>query len=241
MVELLGRLRDDQGRIAVPGWYDDVVPLTQAERAQFADLPFDEAAYSAVAGGVSALPGERGYSPLERVGGRPSVDVNGLWSGYSGPGAKTIVPATAHAKVSFRLVADQDPDTLVPRFERWVADNTPSGARVTVILMGGVRPCLTPLDHPANLAAGRAIERAFGTAPLFTREGGSGPERALSDALAAPCVYVGTMLPDDHIHAPNERLKLSQYFAGLRAAAYALDELAAPDVAGPLLAARAAG
>ena len=98
MVELLGRLRDDQGRVAIPGWYDDVVPLTGAERAQFAALPFDEAAYSAVAGGVKVLPGEQGYTPLERVGARPSVDVNGLWSGYTGFGSKTIVPAEAHAK-----------------------------------------------------------------------------------------------------------------------------------------------
>jgi acetylornithine deacetylase/succinyl-diaminopimelate desuccinylase-like protein len=241
MVELLGRLRDGAGRIAIPGWYDDVVPLTAVEREQFAALPFDPVEFAATAGGVTALPGEAGFSPLERIGARPTVDVNGLWSGYTGPGSKTIVPAQAHAKVSFRLVADQDPAKLTPLFQQWVADNAPLGAEVKVTSMGGVRPCLTPIDHPANLAAGRAIERAFGVAPLFTREGGSGPERALSDALGAPCVYVGAMLPEDRIHAPNERFKLSQYFAGLRAAVYALDELAGPDVAGALVAARPAG
>jgi acetylornithine deacetylase/succinyl-diaminopimelate desuccinylase-like protein len=234
LVELLGRLRDDSGRIAIPGFYDDVVPLSAAEREQFAALPFDQAQFAVAAGGVRALPGEAGYTPLERVWARPSVDVNGLWSGYSGAGSKTIIPAEAHAKVSFRLVADQDPARVARLFERWAVDNAPAGAEVSVTSMGGTRAALTPLDHPANLAAGRAIERAFGKAPLFTREGGSGPERALSDALGAPCVYVGAMLPEDRVHAPNERFKLSQYFAGLRAAVYTLEELGEPRVAAAL-------
>jgi acetylornithine deacetylase/succinyl-diaminopimelate desuccinylase-like protein len=233
LVELLGRLTDERGRIAVPGWYDEVVPLTAAERAQFAALPFDPDWFAGTAG-VTQLFGEEGWSPLERIWGRPSVDVNGLWSGYTGEGSKTIIPAQAHAKVSFRLVADQDPETLRSRFETWARDNAPSGSEVSVAYHSGVRPCLTPIDHPANTAASRAIERAFGKAPLFTREGGSGPERALSDALDAPCVYIGVMLPDDHIHAPDERLKLSQYFKGLRAAAYALEEFARPEVASAL-------
>jgi acetylornithine deacetylase/succinyl-diaminopimelate desuccinylase-like protein len=237
LVELLSGLKDADGRITVPGWYDDVIELTPLERAHFAALPFDEGELKATAG-VRALPGEAGFSPLERMGGRPTADINGIWSGYTGPGSKTIIPAEAHAKVSFRLVADQDPEKLGPVFEQWVRASAPEGADVSVTYHPGVRPCLTPLDHPANLAAARAVERAFGIAPLFTREGGSGPERALSDALGAPCVYIGVMLPEDRIHAPDERLKLSQYFRGVVAAAYTLEELAAPETAAALLAAR---
>jgi acetylornithine deacetylase/succinyl-diaminopimelate desuccinylase-like protein len=237
LVELLSELKDADGRIAVPGWYDDVLDLTEAERAQFAALPFDAGAFQRTAG-VLALPGERGWSPLERIGGRPSADVCGVWGGYTGIGSKTVIPAEAHAKVSFRLVSDQDPSTLRPLFERWVTENAPEGAEVGVQWLHGVKPCRTPLDHPGNQAARRAVARAWGIEPLFTREGGSGPERALSDALDASCVYLGVMLPEDHIHAPNERLSLANYFNGVRAAAYAYEEFARPEVAEALLARR---
>jgi acetylornithine deacetylase/succinyl-diaminopimelate desuccinylase-like protein len=237
LVELLGKLKDADGRIAVPGWYDDVLDLTEAERAQFAALPFDAEAFERTAG-VRSLPGERGWSPLERIGGRPSADVCGLWGGYTGIGSKTVIPAEAHAKVSFRLVADQDPAKLRPLFERWAVDNAPAGAEVGVQWFGGVKPSLTALDHPGNLAARRAVARAWGIEPVFTSEGGSGPERALSDALDASCIYLGVMLPTDHIHAPNERLWLSNYFNGVRAAAYAYEEFTRPEVAGALLARR---
>jgi acetylornithine deacetylase/succinyl-diaminopimelate desuccinylase-like protein len=234
LVELLSKLKDADGRIAVPGWYDDVLDLTGAERAQFAALPFDADAFRRTAG-VLALEGERGWSPLERIGGRPTADVCGIWGGYTGVGSKTVIPAEAHAKVSFRLVSDQDPATLRPLFERWVADNAPRGAEVGVRWLHGVKPCRTPLDHPGNQAARRAVARAWGVEPLFTREGGSGPERALSDALDASCVYLAVMLPEDHIHAPNERLSLTNYFNGVRAAAYAYEEFTRPEVAEALL------
>jgi len=237
LVELLSKLRDADGRVAVPGWYDDVLDLTEAERAQFAALPFDAGAFQRTAG-VLALPGERGWSPLERIGGRPSADVCGVWGGYTGIGSKTVIPAEAHAKVSFRLVSDQDPSTLRPLFERWVTENAPEGAEVGVQWLHGVKPCRTPLDHPGNQAARRAVARAWGIEPLFTREGGSGPERALSDALDASCVYLGVMLPEDHIHAPNERLNLANYFNGVRAAAYAYEEFTRPEIAEALLARR---
>jgi len=237
LVELLSKLKDADGRIAVPGWYDDVLDLTEAEQAQFAALPFDAGAFQRTAG-VLALPGERGWSPLERIGGRPSADVCGVWGGYTGIGSKTVIPAEAHAKLSFRLVSDQDPSTLRPLFERWVTENAPEGAEVGVQWLHGVKPCRTPLDHPGNQAARRAVARAWGIEQLFTREGGSGPERALSDALDASCVYLGVMLPEDHVHAPNERLSLANYFNGVRAAAYAYEEFARPEVAEALLARR---
>ena len=237
MAGLLGRLKDERGRIAVPGWYDHVRELTDEERRNFAELPFDPDEFMRTAG-VRSLPGEQGYSPLERVGGRPAVDVNGVWAGYTGEGSKTVIPAEAHAKVSFRLVADQEPGKLMPLFEQWVREQVPGDCEVAVRWYGRVRPCLTPIDHPGNRAAARAVERAFGAAPLFSREGGSGPERALSDALAAPCVYIGVILPEDHIHAPNERLHLDLYYKGMRAAAYSLEEFARPEVAGALRALR---
>ena len=233
LVALLAGLKDAAGRISIPGWYDDVVDLTDEERANFAALPFDPEEFKAVTG-VGALPGEEGFSPLERMSGRPTADVNGIWGGFTGIGSKTIIPAEAHAKVSFRLVADQDPARLEPLFERWVRDRLPEHVEVSVRSFGGVKPALTPLDHPGNRAAARAVARAFGKEPLFNREGGSGPERALSDALGAACVYLGVMLPEDRIHAPNERLLLANYYRGVRAAAYAFEEFAMPEVAAAL-------
>jgi acetylornithine deacetylase/succinyl-diaminopimelate desuccinylase-like protein len=233
LVRLLSGLKDDTGRIAIPGWYDDVVELTEEERANFADLPFDPEQFKAVTG-VGDLPGEAGFSPVERMSGRPTADINGIWGGFTGVGTKTIIPATAHAKVSFRLVADQEPARLEPLFERWVRERVPGHVQVAVQAFGGVKPALTRLDHPGNRAAAEAVARAFGKRPLFTREGGSGPERALSDALGAACVYLGVMLPSDRIHAPNERLLLANYYRGVRAAAYAFEEFARPAVASAL-------
>jgi acetylornithine deacetylase/succinyl-diaminopimelate desuccinylase-like protein len=230
LVALLSGLKDASGRIAIPGWYDDVVDLTDEERANFADLPFDPERLKAIAG-VGALPGEAGYSPLERMSARPTADINGIWGGFTRVGSKTIIPAEAHAKVSFRLVADQEPARLEPLFERWVRDRAPGHVEVSVRSFGGVKPALTPLDHPGNRAAAKAVARAFGKEPLFYREGGSGPERALTDALGAACVYVGVMLPSDRIHAPNERLLLANYYRGVKAAAYAFEEFARPEVA----------
>jgi acetylornithine deacetylase/succinyl-diaminopimelate desuccinylase-like protein len=233
LVELLAGLKDGAGRIAIGGWYDDVVALTDEERANIAAVPFDPEQFKAVTG-VGDLPGEEGFTPLERMSARPTADVNGIWGGFTGVGSKTIIPAEAHAKVSFRLVADQDPARLEPLFERWVRDRVPAHVEVSVSSFGGVKPALTPLDHPGNRAAARAVARAFGKEPLFCREGGSGPERALSDALGAACVYLGVMLPSDRIHAPNERLLLANYYRGVRAAAYTFEELARPEVASVL-------
>jgi acetylornithine deacetylase/succinyl-diaminopimelate desuccinylase-like protein len=233
LVALLAGLKDPDGRIAIEGWYDDVVELTGEERANFAAVPFDPEELEAVTG-VGALVGEAGFTPLERMSGRPTADINGIWGGFTGVGSKTIIPAEAHAKVSFRLVADQDPAKLEPLFERWVRDQVPAHVEASVRSFGGVKPARTPLDHPGNLAVAKAVARAFGKQPLFTREGGSGPERALSDALGAACAYLGVMLPEDRIHAPNERLLLANYYRGVRAAAYAFEELAQSEVAAAL-------
>ncbi|MQY03544.1 dipeptidase [Actinomadura macrotermitis] len=227
MATMLAALHDDQGRVTLPGFYDDVVALTDEERALFAKLPFDEAEWLRTAGDSQAAYGEAGYSTLERVWARPTAEINGMWGGHTGPGTKTIVPRSAHAKLSFRLVAGQDPVKVQEQLTAWVAANTPPGLRAEVSVPGGgVRPCFSPIDSAGVKAARRAMERAFGTEVLFTREGGSGPEADLADILGAPLIFVAVGLDDDRIHAPNEKVEMPLLLKGAEAAAYLWDELA---------------
>ena len=226
LADMLARLKDEHGRVLIPGFYDDVRPLPAEERTELAKLPFDAAAYRTEIG-VDALTGEEGYSPLERLWARPTLDVNGMWGGYQGPGAKTIIPAEAHAKVSCRLVPDQDPAKIAQLFERYLRDIAPRGVRVSVQNLHGGRPSITPIDHPATLAAKRALQRAFRKDVVFMREGGSIPVVATFDALLhVPTVLLGVGLPDEHAHAPNERLNLDNFYRGILAAAYLWQELA---------------
>lgn len=227
LADMLAGLHDAQGAVAIPGFYDSVVPLTSAERENYARLPFNEAEWLVGTAVSSGVFGERGYSTLERIGARPTAEVNGVWSGHTGAGFKTIIPASAHAKVSFRLVADQEPSTVLELFRRYVAERAPASVRAEVSTEGdGVRPCSTPIDHPANQALARAMSRAFETDVLFTREGGSGPEADLAETLGAPLVFLGVGLPDDRFHAPNERVRLRFLYKGAEAAAYLWSELA---------------
>jgi acetylornithine deacetylase/succinyl-diaminopimelate desuccinylase-like protein len=227
MAALLAGLHDGQGRVTVRGFYDRVVTLSDRERELFAKLPFDEQAWVEKTALSRGTRGEAGYTTLERIWARPTAEVNGMWGGYTGPGHKTIVPTDAHAKVSFRLVADQDPLEVQAAVQEYVAQYDRDGITASVTFSGpGVRPCLTPLDAPALQAATRAMEAAFGKEILYTREGGSGPEADLADVLAAPVIFVGIGLPDDRIHAPNERVVLPQLLLGARAAAHLWQELA---------------
>jgi acetylornithine deacetylase/succinyl-diaminopimelate desuccinylase-like protein len=231
--DLLSGLHDRDGRVTLPGFYDDVLPISAAEREMIARLPFDEKAWLADAGRSGAAAGEAGYSTLERIWTRPTAEVNGMWGGHTGAGTKTIVPSAAHAKVSFRLVANQEPTAVITGLRQYVRDHTPTGIEATVTSPGGgVRPCFAAPDSPAVRAGRRAVERAFGTTVLFTREGGSGPEADLADILGAPLVFVGVGLDSDRIHAPNERVDMALLLKGAEAAAYLWDELAA--VAGEL-------
>jgi acetylornithine deacetylase/succinyl-diaminopimelate desuccinylase-like protein len=224
---LLAGLHDSGGRVTLPGFYDKVVSLTPRERELFARLPFDEKVWLATAGHSQAIAGEAGYTTLERVWARPTAEVNGMWGGYTGPGGKTIVPREAHAKVSFRLVADQEPAEVLGALEKYVAASVPAGIEAVVTPEGpGVRPCSAPPDSPAVRAAMRAVERAFGTEALFTREGGSGPEADLTDILAAPLVFVAVGLNSDRIHAPNEKVEKAMLLKGAEAVAYLWQELA---------------
>jgi acetylornithine deacetylase/succinyl-diaminopimelate desuccinylase-like protein len=226
MCQVLGSMHDAEGRVRIDGFYDDVVELTDDERALIAKLPYDETAWLANARSTTPY-GERGFSTLERVWARPTAEVNGIWGGYIGAGHKTIVPSEAHAKVSFRLVAGQDPLEIQARFEAWLAKVVPAGIEWGMHWYGaGVRPCLTPLDHPALESVTRAMTKAFDTEILYTREGGSGPEADLQDVLGAPVVFLGVSLPDDGWHAPNEKVEIPLLLKGAEAAAHLWDDLA---------------
>jgi acetylornithine deacetylase/succinyl-diaminopimelate desuccinylase-like protein len=228
LADMLSELHDSDGRVSIPGFYDNVLPLSDAERQLIARLPFDEKAWLAEAGHSGAAAGEAGYGTLERVWARPTAEVNGMWGGHTGAGGKTIVPARAHAKLSFRLVANQEPGDIIEGLRQYVREHTPAGINATVEPEAdGVRPCFSPTDSPAVRAGLRAMERAFGTEILFTREGGSGPEADLADILGAPLVFVAVGLDSDRIHAPNERVSMSLLLKGAEAAAYLWDELAA--------------
>lgn len=226
MCRLLAALHDQDGRVALPGFYDRVRSLTDVERESFAALPFDEKHWMTQTAQSRALAGEAGFSTLERLWARPTAEVNGMWGGYAGPGGKTIVPTDAFAKLSFRLVADQDPAQVQRSVREFVAEHLPEGLDAQVTFHGpGVKPCLTPIDSPAMSATVRALRRAFETDILFTREGGSGPEADLAEALGAPLVFLGVGLPDDRIHSPNERVALPMLLKGAEAAAYLWTEL----------------
>ncbi len=225
---LLAGLHDADGRVALPGFYDRVVELTPAERDLFARLPFDEKAWLATAGNSGAASGEAGFSTIERIWARPTAEINGMWGGHTGPGGKTIVPREAHAKLSFRLVAHQEPAEVAGQLRDFVAQRAPAGLDVTVTVDGpGVRPSFSPVDSPAVQAGRRAMQRAFGQEVLFTREGGSGPEADLAEILDAPLVFIAVGLDDDRIHAPNERVDMKLLLKGAETAAYLWDELEA--------------
>ena len=219
LARLVAALHDDGGRVQVPGFYDDVVELTAAERELFAKVPADDAEFLDVAKS-RALRGEAGFSTLERLGARPTAEVNGIGGGYQGDGTKTIVPSDAFVKLSFRLVANQDPRTIIEGVDRFVREHTPHGITADVEWEGdGVAPCLVPLDTPAYRALADAISTAFDGRPVLpTREGGSGPEAALQQKIGAPMVFLGVGLPDDQIHAPNEKVTISMLFRGAEAA-----------------------
>jgi acetylornithine deacetylase/succinyl-diaminopimelate desuccinylase-like protein len=225
LATILAALKGPDGRIRIPGFYDDVKPLSDEDRAALAELPFDETEYLEKLG-LPALVGEVGYTTLERRSIRPTLDVNGLWGGFAGDGTKTIIPAHAHAKVSCRLVAAQDPDRIFEAFRAYVEEVAPPGVTVTVTDLGGGHPSLTPVDHPLTRAAARAIEATFGRAPVYIREGGSIPVAAsFATILGLPVVLLGITPPDENAHAPNEWMGLDNYETGIRTFARMFDEL----------------
>ncbi len=223
---MIAALKDERGHITVPGFYDRVRPLAPEERLRFASLPFDDARYRRDLG-VPTLWGEEGYTTLERTWARPTLDVNGIWGGFTGEGSKTVLPARASAKISCRLVPDQDPDEILDLLEARLRELVPPTVAMSVQRLGAGKPVITPLDHPAVQAASRAVERAFQKPVAFVRSGGSIPIVAsFQERLGIPTVLMGMSLPDDHAHAPDERFPLENFFGGIRASAYLWEELA---------------
>jgi acetylornithine deacetylase/succinyl-diaminopimelate desuccinylase-like protein len=227
LVEILKSLYNDDGTIAVPGFYDDVVSLTDDERAMIeksamTDEQFREAT------GVPAVWGDANFTIKERVSARPTLDINGIWGGYSGPGPKTIIPASAGAKLSSRLVADQDPNHIFDLIKSHIDSVTPSTVTVTVSLLTTGMPALIPFDLPEMQAAARAYERGWGHTPVFTRGGGSIPVVAdFVDLLKIPVVMMGYGLDSDGLHSPNEHYRIEMFQRGIETAIVYLEELAA--------------
>ncbi|MCP4221101.1 MAG: dipeptidase [bacterium] len=226
LAELIAGLHDSEGRVSVPGFYEDVVELTEKEKKEFAKVPLSDSTILEETG-VPALYGEPGYTPVERLGSRPTLEINGMWGGFIDEGFMTVIPAEAHARISCRLVAHQDPKKI----EHLICDHfkktAPSTVSVEVKSLAGVGAALLDPNSTSMKAAYKAYEKAFGTAPVFTREGGGIPIVSdFQDILKAQVVLMGFGLMDDNIHAPNEKIHLPNFFRGIRTVAYFLEELA---------------
>jgi succinyl-diaminopimelate desuccinylase len=226
LAKILAGLIDENGRVTIPGFYDDVVLLTDRERQQFAALPFEEKEYFKNVGVDGAI-GEEGYTALERRWARPTYDICGLWSGYQGEGSKTVLPAQAGAKISFRLVPNQTPEKVAAGLKWKLAELTPPGIQLELIEHHGGTGVLVSLDSPYIEAAARAIEYAFGRRPVFTREGGSIPIVAkFVEHLKVDTLLLGWGQEDDNAHSPNEKFSLDDFHKAIKASAKLWEELA---------------
>ncbi|MEM7481150.1 MAG: dipeptidase [Acidobacteriota bacterium] len=223
---LVAALRDSvSGKILIPGFYDDVRPLEQWERDESAALPFSEEAYRTELG-VPETFGEEGYSTRERAWGRPTCDVNGIFGGYQGKGAKTVLPAWGGAKISMRLVPDQDPAKIARQFEAFLRDILPAGVTLEVTYVHGADPVLIHAEGPIVEAAMDALEESWGKRPVRVREGGSIPiVSTFSQVLEVPVLLMGFGLEDDRLHSPNEKFNLPNFYGGIRSTVHLLDHL----------------
>ncbi len=222
---LIASLHDADGRVTVDGFYEDVIPLTDDERAAWKALDFDDAGYFSDLG-LKDGSGESGYTTLERKWARPTLDVNGITTGYQGDGAKTVIPAKASAKISMRLVPGQSWTKVRDAFQETLRNRCPDNCTLEFLDHGGIDASLLPKDSPAMSLAGEAVEIGFGTKPVTIREGGSIPVGSLfKEALGLDTLFVGFGLPDDNLHAPNEKMDLAAFHSGRRTAAALYDKL----------------
>jgi len=234
LVKMLAALVNEHGQVQVPGFYDDVLPITSLERSQMDALGFSDDEFMRSLG-VKGLFGEEGYTTLERRWARPTCDINGLISGYQGEGSKTVLPARASAKFSFRLVPKQDPKRIARDLEAMLRRLLPPGLAMELIAYHGAPGVVVPLDSPYMSAAARAIEQGFGRAPVYIREGGSIPVvSTFAEILGLDTLLLGWGLNDDNTHSPNEKFNLADYHRGIKSSAYLWAELAklAPGKAG---------
>lgn len=215
LCEMIASLKDENDRITIPGFYDKVAELSAEERNALNDAPFDLEEYKKDLG-IDDVRGEKGYTTIERTGIRPTLDVNGIWGGYIGEGAKTVLPSKAYAKISMRLVPDQDPKEITALFSKHFSAIAPKSVKVKVTPHHGGEPAVTPTDSPAYAAASAAFEEAFGKTPIPTRDGGSIPIVSLfKKELGLDTVLMGFGLDSDAIHSPNEHYGLFNYFKGI--------------------------
>lgn len=223
--EMIASLHDKNGRVTIPHFYDDVRPLTREERAAFRKLPFSDKKYAKDLG-VPALYGEKGYTTLERVWARPTLECNGIWGGFTGEGSKTVLPAKATAKISMRLVPDQKSDKIARLFEKHIKKIAPKTVRVNVKKLHGGEAIITPIDSPGIMAGVEALRKAFGKKPLYQRAGGSIPVvEQFKRVLGLDSVLLGFGLPDENAHAPDEHLNLDNFFGGIRTSVHFFNEL----------------
>ena len=227
LVQILASMRSLDGQILVKGFYDDVIDLSDQERREIAQVPYDEDAYKQLLG-VDALYGEPGYTTRERNWTRPTLEVNGIWGGFQGSGTKTVIPSQAHAKITCRLVSNQSPDTIGAVLQDHVRQHKPQGVTVEVLtLEGNSEPYLMPADYPGNLAALEVLQQLYGKPPYYTRSGGTIPVCALFlKELGVYTVSFGFSLPDEQLHAPNEYIRISSLERGQKAYALLLEQLA---------------
>lgn len=225
LAEIISRLHDRNGKVTISGFYDDVKKVTDVERRAFRKLPWSDKKYATNLG-VKALYGEKGYTTLERLWIRPTLECNGIWGGFTGEGAKTVIPSRASAKISMRLVPDQNPEKIAALFEKHIKSIVPKTVHVTVKNLHGGEPAITPIDSPGVKAAVEALEKGYGKKPLYQREGGSIPIVVqFKKLLGIDTVLLGFGLPDENAHAPNEFLTLENFFGGIRTVVHFYNEL----------------
>lgn len=223
--EIIAQLHDKHGRITIPGFYKDVLKLTAKERAAYKKLPWNDKKY-AESLGVRHLYGEKGFTSLERLWARPTLECNGIWGGFTGDGAKTVLPSKASAKISMRLVPDQKADTIAKLFQDYIKKIAPKTVKVDARYLHGGEAAITPIESPGVQAAVAALEKGFGKKPLYQREGGSIPIVVqFKQLLGLDTVLLGFGLPDENAHAPDEFINLDNFFGGIRTAAHFYNEL----------------
>jgi acetylornithine deacetylase/succinyl-diaminopimelate desuccinylase-like protein len=227
---MIAQLHDADGRITIPGFYEQVRELSEDERAEMAEAPLDREAWLEEAG-VKTDWGEPDYTILERTTARPTLDVNGIWGGYIQPGAKTVLPSKAFAKLSMRLVPDQDPQEITELARQHLLDLAPPTVDIEVRSLHGGKPAIVSRDHPAMKAASRAFAAGFGQEPVLVRRGGSIPVVAtLQEVLGIETILMGFGLPDDRIHSPNEKFHLPNFYRGIETVIHFLDALSEAQV-----------
>jgi acetylornithine deacetylase/succinyl-diaminopimelate desuccinylase-like protein len=224
--EMIAKLHDKNGRVTVPGFYDKVRVASKKERKALNSLPWDKRHFFRTVG-APALTGEKGFTIVEQLWLRPTMEVNGIWGGYIGEGAKTVIPSKAYAKISTRLVPDQEPAQIAKLVEKHIRKLLPKTVTCKFEVLSTGKPWVAPYDHPFFEAAHKALEKGFGKRAVFIREGGSIPfVTQMHDTFKVPCILIGFGLPDENAHAPDEHLLLENYFGGIKAAAYFYEELA---------------